>query len=335
MKSLLKIFQRPSPSVTFPDPLMEVCEREVRVSVHNHALAVGESQILCWTYITDGMQRWGQKELALTIRRRSHEGFYDFPHDPFYVFNSISGMAVQGHFAEAGDRTEFNLPVLVGYSGIGYVEGEHLPGYPAPEGEYLQMILLHQQETAVWLEHGAARILALLGQQARHFPFPIWCEQGRKPLALKKVIAESRLNHVATLRIPDTYGSLNNHYDLRLKLPDKGRHLLDEALRECLREDTALAVLLPLDPTATAHMTYNPGNSGPTGIAPGQPGDTRVSGAFLLLIPLPEGESKIGLAEDGFVVALSPTETTRLQDTLQTDRPFLLHDPESGINFSF
>src|SRR5215469_14106245 len=80
---------------------------ELTASVHAHAASTGAEQNPFWTYVTQGLQQVGQKELIFSLLREPDEEPAAFPHDPLRFFVKVHALARQGRLVDAGQSTLF------------------------------------------------------------------------------------------------------------------------------------------------------------------------------------------------------------------------------------
>src|SRR5262245_61433639 len=91
----------------------------VSAQVFAHELHPDRGSIPCFTYVTRGLEAFGQRELAFTLVRG---GEAEVPQAPLGLLAQISQLAAQGRVVEPGGLTElgptgaFGQPALRGFA---------------------------------------------------------------------------------------------------------------------------------------------------------------------------------------------------------------------------
>ncbi|KAF3491846.1 uncharacterized protein GIQ15_01363 [Arthroderma uncinatum] len=182
-----------SPKEWSPPPCWPV-RASIRPEEPLHALVVYHTitsmckgDVPCWTYISQGMERIGQKELVFTISRNiESEKEQDFPNDPLRWMEIVYSMAKGGCPVDEFERTEFQVADFLGRSDVSWIV--YCPACPIPNiedsllpGDYLQAIPLLVAEAEVADKYGLMRVLGHLGALERWFPWPPWFDRYRNP----------------------------------------------------------------------------------------------------------------------------------------------------------
>ncbi|WP_309722699.1 hypothetical protein [Armatimonas sp.] len=326
---------RKSETALPPPQTLPVGESGLTMTVHTHKLSRCDQELVCWTYISDGLEKWGQAEIVFTLKRERHEKVEAFPHEPLTLFNTVQLLAQQGQIVGSGGHSQLRTPSFLGYSALGYTDPHRLPDIPAPKSDYLQLLLLQLNELEIWNGHGATRVLALLGHQARFYPFPDWCDRKRKPLELREIATKSLLSqNPCAIRVPGAFCHLNERTHIELRLTTRARAKLNEALDELgTQEPMPFAILTERDSTATSCLVCEIGTSSPLAICREGGTDARASGAFLVVVPSDE-EVTLRWMEDGFCLILPPVEFTRFCESIRTGHPFTAVDAKGTMRFS-
>ncbi len=128
MSWLSKFFGR-SPDPLKPPPgtvpaTLSLVPGQLSVRVCRHSIPNGAEQIPCWTYVTDGLWKLGQKELIFSLRRRPEEEPQAFPQDPVQFFLQVHRLAQEGRLGRC--RRTHVLAQPRGLPGYDRADGIHL-----------------------------------------------------------------------------------------------------------------------------------------------------------------------------------------------------------------
>ncbi len=174
----------------------EVVEEQLAVRVFPHFITSEGKEVACWTYITDGLRSYQQKEIALTLLSKTGQAKADFPRDPFELFHRLFGLVVLGQILDAGDYLRFQFPGgFLGRKeilGVVFIEAESFPLVAYPE-KPLAIILTTANEASLLPELGTFRLLGRLGLQNRYFPTVVWNDPDREDVLSATEFAESIL----------------------------------------------------------------------------------------------------------------------------------------------
>jgi len=86
----------------------EVVPGKLSVSVYSHEIETRDGMLRCWTYVSQGTERHGQREIVFTLRRTPEMELRGFPRELFDIFELIHGYAEKGELVSDGGYTVFN-----------------------------------------------------------------------------------------------------------------------------------------------------------------------------------------------------------------------------------
>jgi len=144
-----------------------------RTSVVDHTLELSGSPTRCWTAVTQGLSRAGQRELVISIMNR--EG-WAFPAGVFHYLVTVGRLAGQWRFAGPGAITAFQPPGPLGFGA--FLGGAYSPAtgdhhIPVPP-DALQVVLLRSH----WVRPRPRNSLRIW----RLSTMPLWCPNLTPPL---------------------------------------------------------------------------------------------------------------------------------------------------------
>ncbi len=130
----------------------------------------------CWTYVTDGFMKHGQKEFVFTLRRKLNEKF------PGGTGAQAKRLRQEGHVVQAGKGKAARMPparvlvLLVGFIFLMAIDGLN---------SYISLMLgrplLYQPHNLLRLMTGTLHGLALSIIVFPIFNFTLWKEPNTKP----------------------------------------------------------------------------------------------------------------------------------------------------------
>lgn len=191
--------KQPQPRTAFPISIDLVAD-ELYAQVHLHTLKTANGPIHCWTYITEGLWVYGQKELVFTLRRERDEAAHAFPDIPLRLFNIVHSFAKQGQQIDSGEFSEFSGSHFLGYKALAYMQAQPIEDLELP-GYALTAIALREQELDAVKAFGLTRVLVTLGKAYGHYPCPLWCSRRRPGLPLHDTLQDSMLVRMKAINI--------------------------------------------------------------------------------------------------------------------------------------
>jgi Smad anchor for receptor activation-like, C-terminal len=293
-----RLFGRPAAgaaAVTFPVEC-DLVRDLLRARVYFHQIDTPSGPLPCWTYVTDGLSRHGQKEIIFTLRCAGGAPPAAFPEDPLRLFATIDQFAQHGNLVDAGGVTQFAQTLFFGRH-LMYIESQKFLEVPAPS-DALAAILVTEDEVRTVREFGALRVMSRLGFATRYFPCPPWSDPDRDGVAFAPTVLENvRRGRVPGVRV--------------MREGDRTSVRVSSAAINTLRRNlmefdgaSALAILTDLDPAANACLIWRPGQSRMEGIAPPGSDGSRLAGCFAMFVP-GQDDNDARVFEDGFALMLT------------------------------
>lgn len=276
----------------------------IQALVHHHTILTPVSGLIhCWTYISQGLIKMGQKEIVFTIRRRvESEREHEFPQEPIRWYEMVYSAARQGRIVDEFQRTEFRAPSFLGRPDIPWIVYaakcpiDNVPGSFFPP-DWLQAIPLLAPEAEVASGYGVMRALGHLGYSQRWFPWPSWFDRDRKPCVDPSQMEGSIRAQVSHAMIPGL-SAVKKGQDIVLYIPERAESGIKQAL-DTFAPDAAL----PLD--CVAHKDADSGllwcntDTQPRGYAAGT-ANSCLNLNSITFCPCQE-EDSLRLFEDGYI----------------------------------
>lgn len=323
----------------------EVIFEELAVRVFAHEFFQGSASFPCWSYVTDGMRRYGQKEFVFTLKRRPEETVEEYPHDLLRLFASIFTLASQGKKVDVNEFTQFKLPngflECTDVVAVAYIPSEKLPGVNYPETP-LAAVFLFRDEAELLPSVGSYRALTRLGHRQSYYPTPPWSDRDR-PRALKKSeMAGSILGRVPVAYMPwgrirlvlaegDSNSAAGDKLTLRLNAT------ATNSLREMLARVPAnapFAWIVPPAEDADARLVWTPEMTGVEAIVPPDSRGAIQTGGYIAFIPNEEQPEGGQIFEDGFLLTLRRETMTKLREALARAERFDLTPSPDRLRFA-
>jgi len=315
--------QQPAPPVRF-----EIVPDELYAIVNLHDMQQGANSFSCWSYVSEGLNRLGQKELAILIRQNPGEEIHEYPMDPLGLFLTVR----QGSFVTEGDVTEFGESGFIDskFRAMAYLRPLGIAGMEEPNS-VLSCVLLTEDELEIARRFGLTRVLALLGYTFSHFPCPPWVDRGRNSCItddMKAAMDQSILAKVPQFAIPGVRVQLAGT-TLSIKCPNGLEEGLNELLQQ-IPEEAPLVVSGELDPDANALLVWQATmENGPSAITPPGSDGSKVCGCSVLFFP-EQDESNAQVVEDSFLLSLATPDWLKMRKALMTGSEVKVATPAGG-----
>lgn len=289
-----------------------------------------------WVFLSRGMERAGQRDAGIVVLFGGGRPEPP-PQYPFMLFNTIYGYAKdEGQTVGPGDFTLLGGAGQIGedrrITGFAYAGGrwDGTGGPAVPRAERRQdplfvLPLLGDEGRAVH-EYGHARILALLGEEARVHPFPWWFDPAREPVITltgyedATMLARTPRAHAPYLTAAVRAG------EIEVTVVDHDCPRLHELLTT---GPDVIALLLGFSPEVDATLIWRPGqtriasttSAGRGGVVEVR-GDLALSGNHLTIGHARKAETMANVIEDGFAVVLGRRDWKRLLAAVKAGQPF-------------
>lgn len=319
--------QQPAPPVRF-----EIVPDELYAIVNLHDMQQGANSFSCWSYVSEGLNRLGQKELAILIRQNPGEEIHEYPMDPLGLFLTVRQYAEQGSFVTEGDVTEFGESGFIDskFRAMAYLRPLGIAGMEEPNS-VLSCVLLTEDELEIARRFGLTRVLALLGYTFSHFPCPPWVDRGRNSCItddMKAAMDQSILAKVPQFAIPGVRVQLAGT-TLSIKCPNGLEEGLNELLQQ-IPEEAPLVVSGELDPDANALLVWQATmENGPSAITPPGSDGSKVCGCSVLFFP-EQDESNAQVVEDSFLLSLATPDWLKMRKALMNGSEVKVATPAGG-----
>lgn len=321
-----------APSYAAPKYVALVPE-ELDVRVFRHSVDSVDGPVSCWSYVTDGLRRYGQKDVVFTVRRLPDESDDAIPRDPLDLFKLLFRRARGGRFVDVGGYSRFAR--AGGFLGNhGAVGMTYLPALPLRGVNYpdkpLAAVLITADEVEVVRAQGAYRLLSLLGYRSNYFPYPPWSDRARGGLLTPKDVKNSLLGHLPLVFAPGLMTRRQNGLVYLHWSNEKGPD--DFAKRLADMPKGPFALMTDADPDAKARLVWKPGMSVETIAVDNRP-DATMTGGFLAVFPTSSDEHAV-VCEDGFAARLQPATWRKVCRALVDGETMTLPASNAGLGLS-
>jgi hypothetical protein len=298
--------------------LVQIANGEASVALYAHDVGPADQPVPCWSYVSEGLAAFGQREIMFTLRRAPGEALP--PGDGIGLLESVARLAKGGKLVDPGGLTEFGPRGFLGNAslrGLVYAPAKPTADVRVPP-DALAAVALFGDELEAVKRYGATRVLARLGRATTFFPFPPWSERARQPVA---GALASVLEPVGGLTLPDASVSIEGD-TIFVRLLPTCAPLLAKAF-EALPDDRPIALHVGLAPGASACLVWSPGQTAPEAISmPGADG-SRIGACYLGLVPQPNAD-EVRLFEDGVMALVTDKPWASLRAALASGKPFRL-----------
>jgi hypothetical protein len=325
---------------------VDVIPGELRVDVFTHTLVAPDGPVACWSYVSDGLRKRGQKEIVFTVAQRRGEARGAYPRDLLQLYAVVHQLAGEGKLVDVGGTTTLGGTGLLGrkdFLGVVYTPPQVLPGVRVRAPSLLGLIVT-AGEVAVAEQQG----VVLLGKHYRYYPTAPWTDRDRAPLCSPEAMKDSLVGKAPRLFLFSASVRQEGEATAREEHEGPGG-LVDETVTfgkqrivlrlrpgaaEPLRKaltgrpaDAPLALLTGPDPGAPACLAWEPGQKQPSAISKPNPTGVCIAGNFLLFLPQQEADGGTPF-EDGFVMSLTDATWERVRAALTGGEP--LSVPAAG-----
>lgn len=279
-------------------------------------------------YVTDGLARVGQAEVALAVVRRAREPADALDGAIAMFFRTLHGLASEKRVVGIGGLTELGPSGFIEprFRGLVYADGRWAPTVTQPGT--LCAVVLDAAELAVAKSTSPHRVLARLGRDTKHFPFPPYWDRDRPSVAHRgdpTGSVHAKVPHVAVRGV--SLLLIGERLELRLTAAAVER--LQVALAR-VPVDAAFAFVAEPDPSADAWLVWEPGMSRPSAITPPGGMGERLTGFELVVLPGLESD-EVRMSEDGFAAMLTRETWAALRASLLAGRA---HEVKAGLTLS-
>jgi hypothetical protein len=304
----------------------------VVVRIYGHAIETQRGPLDAWTFVSDGLRTFGQKELVFTVKRAPGEKDGDYPRDLLAFYRTVDALARRGRVVDVGGESR-TRPTSRGFLGrpefhcILYTPYQPLDGIPIAGPSITALIVTCNEADAT--QFGLTRVMARLGAAERFYPTTPWADRERPELIGPDEDAGSVLAKMPLARFARA--------GVRRERSGKVVLTLGTAYAEVMRrffgrmtERSAFALLVTVDPSADACLVWSPGQKEAIAISP--PGSTgsRVAANFVAFAPGVDRD-QVTVLEDGIAVASTAPTWNKLKSALESGTALSL--PSLGQGF--
>lgn len=277
-------------------------------------------------YASDGLRALGQKEIIMILALPGPSTYFAFP---LRFFKSVHALAKAGKVVDVGGRSDMGLGGIPGapkFRAVIYARPNVAQGDPLGEN-LVVAIPLTSSEFAAYEKYGAARVLGLLGQHYRYYPYPTWFDLERPEVAALDQFSGTVLDKVTTVRSSPTT-LIRTAARLSLTVPPRISALIDKVPKKA-----PFVILTNPSPRADAQLVWRRGQKRLAAIGPHGSAKNRVAGAFLLIMPT-KGKNRIAYLEDGFALELNAADHKRLLSAVKKGAGFSTRTGGVAASFS-
>ena len=308
---------------------------ECTVRVYSHAIATRSGIVPLWVFVSDGLARHGQEEVALAIRRGVGEET-NYPRDVFTLYHTLFTLAADDRRVLHSEMSllgpDFHLLGVPDLRGVLYAPGQRIVGVPLPE-KFLTALLVTKEEYQVIARYGDVRFLAHLGDESGVHPYPPWTDPQRVPTtraAMGLSVLATPVPRVASaglvvaLEPPAGASEIRLEGRVILRIAPEALGAIDDMLAN-LPLDMPVALLADFDPTADAVFTYNAKATAPTALSCDTARASQILADFLIIVPGQGSDEALTMKEDGFVLKISAATWTALREAMAKRAPYSKH----------
>src|SRR5262245_37841132 len=300
---------------------MSVVADSLAVTVFEHAVQSLAGTVSCWTFVTDGLIGFGQKELVLTIAQAPGEHPEHIAAELGRLLAMIRQLAAGGRRVDVGDITTFNGPRPGGARGLSYVEPQRMDGVELPVSA-LAVIPLMGAEAEVAQRFGVLRVMGRLAAHYRQYPCPPWWVRGRTAVAAAMGDDSSLLERLPLARVPGLSARTDPERGILLCVHPSAQERFLQTLTAA-PSGAAFALLPDLDTGADGLLVWTPGVKG---LAAATPPGSRGSRPSLCFVGFALGVDDISTAliEDGALVSCTAGAWDALLEAVRAGEPLTL-----------
>jgi hypothetical protein len=231
-------------------------------------------------FLTEGLYRHQQEELFLVLSGTQYDQ-NNYPEEIPQFFDQILDFAKRGMLVQIGAYTQFGQRKLLEKGGIIYAE---VPSFLKDQFKQptISMILVEEEEVEAAQDFGVLRILSMLGDQIRYFPYPYWSDFKRSKLEVKGMRQQTIVKDLNRLSIPQAIINIENkRISLEIQEDFDFPMTLDH-----LSASSPVAILPMLSPEANACLTFDPEfkTAGPRAISDAKGDGSVIAACFLMLM---------------------------------------------------
>jgi hypothetical protein len=302
---------------------IQVIPDELTIHEHWHDIPYAQP-VPCWTYITQGLWAYGQKELIFTLQRTVMAEQGESPSFVPQLVKHILALAKQGQLVDAGGYTSLMLTDTKQKVGIPfnllYLHPVPLAGVSLPSPA-LTVRFMSAEEYRVYMTFGAMRLMSGWANHFRYFPYPPWSEMPAPDIVSLQRFQSSILNRSPRLHLPGSTVNMEGE-EIVLRLRPKAQESLARQVAD-IPPSQPVAFLPGLDPRADACLAWIPEQNQTTMNMTPASRLARVAGCFMLFIP-EQQETSTRVFEDGLAMLLATDVWMKLREAMLSGQPITI-----------
>lgn len=267
------------------------------------------NDIVCWTLLSQGLTKYGQKEVVFTVKKVSSQ----YPADVLRWYSLLLSFSKQQRTVDIYGVSEFRASAFLGHPDVQmilYMPKQVLTGLTPeqrarfPEN-YLHAVPLTTHECQVYKADGALRVLTNLARVTRYYPFPSWFDPGRPTLVHPSHFTGSLMKSFSAYRIPGTSAFFDQTSgDLHLTVTP--RAYIGNGIQAIERApaSSVVGLQLELDDQVQGCLVWQAGQNGPNAVGKGEqdgPVNNLSLGLCNLVFCPQQNDISFKLVEDGYV----------------------------------
>jgi hypothetical protein len=286
-------------------PLSANLDDDLKVVIQLHEFYLGDRDRQCWTYVTQGLAKYGQQEMSLSLLVDDGADPESFPKTPVRMFQLLANRARANKKIRHGDATKLGHKGIFSFPCAFYVPAIQYPDIPELD-DTLALILVHQNEYDYARRYGITRFMARLGRFCSSFPYPTWNTQRRPSLFMGDVEEPSLLNDLPVKALPHSYvHQLSDVLQLQLHKDDVKAALesLSKAASDEATSDEPSVLSTAFSSRCDAGLYWQEGQDGPGAYAAPEAQSEMIGGSFVAISR--NDATGFEVQEDGFALALT------------------------------
>lgn len=290
-----------------PPARFELVDGSLFAGINLHEVNLGTTHFSCWSYLSDGLGKYGQKEMSFLIKINDDQEDDQYPLAPLGFLYTVKDYASKGQLVDDWDITEFGNTGFIAphFKAVAYLPPEPISVFEST-GKIVTGIPITEDELTVAKTYGLTRLLGLLGQAFSHFPCPPWVDLQRQSVVTPVMLQAMQQSIVAKLphlRVPGVSVALTDN-DIVLRMKPIARGFIEQQLRQ-VPDSFPIVLRAELDRQANGLLVWQSANDqqAPSAITPPGSDGSRIAGAFIIFIP-EQDETEGQVLEDGYVVRL-------------------------------
>lgn len=293
-------------------PLSANLDDDLKVVIQLHEFYLGDRDRQCWTYVTQGLAKYGQQEMSLSLLVDDGADPESFPKTPVRMFQLLANRARANKKIRHGDATKLGQKGIFSFPCAFYVPAIQYPDIPELD-DTLALILVHQNEYDYARRYGITRFMARLGRFCSSFPYPTWNTQRRPSLFMGDVEEASLLNDLPVKALPHSYvHQLSDVLQLQLHKDDVKAALesISQATSDEATPDEPSVLSTAFSSRCDAGLYWQEGQDGPGAYAAPEAQSDMIGGSFVAISQ--NDTTGFEVQEDGFALALNAKQITDL-----------------------